>query len=175
MTVFKMAPLLASGSCGVFKTPELTPLSSLKLAEIWTNLPGSVPGVINMVPGTGMDAGEPLVDHPDVNSIHFTGSTLVGKRIMSRAAQTLKRVHLELGGKSPFIVFDDANIEKAATLAAVFSTVNSGQFCAAPTRFFVHEKVHDQFVGIMSSIVKSQKYGRWDEEGVWGGPLISQK
>jgi acyl-CoA reductase-like NAD-dependent aldehyde dehydrogenase len=143
MTIFKMAPMLAAGSTGVFKTTELTPLSSLKLAEIWTNLPGSVPGVVNMVPGDGMIAGEAIVDHKDVNSIHFTGSTVIGQRIMTRSAQTLKRVHLELGGKSPFIVFDDANIGKAATIAAVFSTLNTGQFCASPTRFFVHEKVHD--------------------------------
>lgn len=81
MTTFKMAPMLASGSCGIFKTPELTPLSSLKMAEIWTNLEGSVPGVINMLPGAGEEAGEALVDHPGVNSIHFTGSTAIGQRI----------------------------------------------------------------------------------------------
>lgn len=94
---------------------------------------------------------------------------------MSRAAGSLKRVKLELGGKSPFIVFDDADINKAATVGAVFGSLNTGQFCAAPTRFFVHEKVHDQFVNQLVAILKSQKYGRWDEEGVWGGPVVSQK
>jgi len=78
MTTFKMAPLLASGSCGLFKTPELTPLSSLKMAEIWTNLEGTVPGVINMLPGDGIESGEAIVDHPEVGSIHFTGSTATG-------------------------------------------------------------------------------------------------
>lgn len=175
MTTFKMAPMLASGSCGVFKTPELTPLSSLKMAEIWTNLEGSVPGVINMLPGDGAEAGEAIVDHPDVNSIHFTGSTDIGKRIKSRAAQTMKRCSLELGGKSPFIVFDDAQIDKAAMVGTIFGSVNTGQFCAAPTRFFVHEKVHDQFVEKMVAQLKGQKYGRFDEENVWGGPVISQK
>lgn len=126
MTTFKMAPLLASGSTGIFKTPELTPLSSLKMAEIWTNIEGSVPGVINMLPGIGSEAGEAIVDHPGVNSIHFTGSTAIGQRIMSRAAATMKRVKLELGGKSPLIVFDDANIVKAATIGAIFGTVNTG-------------------------------------------------
>jgi acyl-CoA reductase-like NAD-dependent aldehyde dehydrogenase len=126
MTTFKMAPLLASGSTGIFKTPELTPLSSLKMAEIWTNIEGTVPGVINMLPGIGSEAGEALVDHPEVNSIHFTGSTAIGQRIMSRAAATMKRVKLELGGKSPLIVFDDANIVKAATIGAIFGTVNTG-------------------------------------------------
>lgn len=78
MTTFKMAPLLASGCTGVFKTPELTPLSSLKMAEIWENMEGTVPGVLNMVPGIGAEAGEALVDHADVASIHFTGSTAIG-------------------------------------------------------------------------------------------------
>lgn len=87
----------------------------------------------------------------------------------------MKRVKLELGGKSPFIVFDDAIIDKAAMVGAIFGSINTGQFCAAPTRFFVHEKVHDEFVEKMVGILQSQKYGRWDEEGVWGGPLISQK
>ena len=126
MTTFKMAPLLASGSCGLFKTPELTPLSSLKMAEIWTNLEGSVPGVINMLPGDGVEAGEAIVDHPKVGSIHFTGSTAVGQRIMVRAATTVKRTFLELGGKAPFIVCDDANLDKAATIGSVFGSVNTG-------------------------------------------------
>jgi acyl-CoA reductase-like NAD-dependent aldehyde dehydrogenase len=78
MTTFKMAPMLASGSTGVFKPPELAPLSSLKLAEIWNNVEGTVPGVINMLPGIGAEAGEAIVDHPDVNMIHFTGSTAIG-------------------------------------------------------------------------------------------------
>jgi acyl-CoA reductase-like NAD-dependent aldehyde dehydrogenase len=173
MTTFKMAPMLASGCTGLFKTPELTPLSSLKMAEIWTNLEGSVPGVINMLPGTGEEAGESIVDHAGVNSIHFTGSTAIGQRIMSRAATTLKRVKLELGGKSPLIVFDDADIKKAATIGAIHGSINSGQFCAAPTRFFVHEKVHDEFVANVVAILQGQKYGRWDEPGVFGGPLVS--
>lgn len=174
MTTFKMAPLLASGSCGIFKTPDLTPLSSLKMAEIWTNIEGTVPGVINMLPGDG-EAGEAIVDHPKVGSIHFTGSTAIGQRIMQRAAPTVKRTFMELGGKCPFIVFDDANLIKAATLGAVFGSVNTGQFCGQPSRFYIHEKVHDEFVEKMLAILESQKYGRWDEEGVWGGPVISPK
>ena len=92
---------------------------------------------------------------------------------MSRAATTLKRVKLELGGKSPLIVFDDADIKKAATIGAIHGSINSGQFCAAPTRFFVHEKVHDEFVANVVAILQGQKYGRWDEPGVFGGPLVS--
>jgi len=146
MTIFKMGPLLASGCTGVFKTPEMTPLSSLRVAELWESIEGTVPGVINMVPGLGAEGGEALVDHPDVQSIHFTGSTAIAKRIQSRAADTMKRCYLEAGGKSPMIVFDDAQVPKAAQIGAVFSTLTTGQFCAAPTRFFVHEKVYDQFV-----------------------------
>jgi betaine-aldehyde dehydrogenase len=154
MTTFKMAPMLASGATGLFKSPELTPLSSLKMAEIWSGINGVVPGVINMVPGIGSEAGEAIVDHPKVASIHFTGSTAIGKRISSRAANTLKRVKLELGGKNPLIVFDDANLMKAAMIGSVFATLNTGQFCGAPTRFFLHEKIHDQFVETLVAKVK---------------------
>lgn len=170
-----MAPLLASGSTGVFKPPELTPFSSLRMAQIWESIEGVVPGVINMVPGIGAEAGEALVDHPNVTSIHFTGSCEIGQRIQSRAANTMKRCFLELGGKNPFIVFDDANIDKAAMVGCMASTATTGQFCGSPTRMLIHQKVHDQFVEKLSKHYESQKYGRWDEEGVYGGPLISQK
>ena len=174
MTTFKMAPLLASGTTGLFKPPELAPLSSLKMAEIWSNIDGVVPGVVNMVPGVGAEAGEAIVDHPNVSSIHFTGSTAIGKRIKSRAAETMKRVCLELGGKNPLIVFDDADLMKATICAKVYGTINTGQFCAAPTRLFVHEKVHDQFVENLVGMLQSQKYGRFDEPDIWGGPVISE-
>jgi len=126
MTSFKMAPFLASGCTGIFKSPELAPLSSLKMAEIWSSISGTVPGVVNMLPGIGAEAGEAIVDHPDVNMIAFTGSTAIGKRIMSRASETVKRVSLELGGKSPLIVFPDADIPKAAFLTSLFGTISSG-------------------------------------------------
>jgi len=126
MTTFKMAPMLAAGCTAVFKPPELAPLAALKLGEIWTNLEGSVPGVVNMLPGVGSEAGEAIVDHPGVNMIHFTGSTAIGQRIMSRAAATVKRVKLELGGKSPLIVFDDADIHKAAVVGGIMASLNSG-------------------------------------------------
>lgn len=143
MTSFKMAPFLASGCTGIFKSPELATLSSLKMAEIWSGISGTVPGVVNMLPGIGAEAGEAIVDHPDVSMIAFTGSTAIGKRIMSRASETVKRVSLELGGKSPLIVFPDADIGKAAFLTSLFGTISSGQFCGCPSRIFVHEEVHD--------------------------------
>lgn len=126
MTTFKMAPFLGSGCTGIFKSPELAPLSSLKMAEIWSSIPGAIPGVVNMLPGLGDEAGEAIVDHPDVSMIAFTGSTATGKRIMSRASSSIKRLSLELGGKAPLIVFPDADIPKAAFLASLFGTVAAG-------------------------------------------------
>lgn len=126
MTSFKMAPMLASGSTAVFKPPKLAPLSSLKIADIWTNIDGSVPGVVNMLPGVGKEAGDAIVGHPNVNLIDFTGSTEVGKKIMARASRTLKRVKLRLGGKSPLIVFDDANLNRTTNIAGINGCLNSG-------------------------------------------------
>jgi aldehyde dehydrogenase (NAD+) len=143
MTSFKMGPFLASGCTGIFKSPELAPLSSLKFAEIWENTEGTIPGVVNMLPGIGSEVGDDIVDHPDIKMIAFTGSTAVGKRILSRASANVKRTQMELGGKSPLIVFPDADIGKAAFLTTLFGTISSGQFCGAPSRVFVHEDCHD--------------------------------
>jgi acyl-CoA reductase-like NAD-dependent aldehyde dehydrogenase len=143
MTAFKMGPFLASGCTGIFKPAELAPLSSLKFAEIWENTEGTVPGVVNMLPGIGSEVGDEIVDHPGIKMIAFTGSTAIGKRIMSRAAANVKRTQMELGGKSPLIIFPDADLGKAAFIASLFGTINSGQFCAAPTRLFIHEDCHD--------------------------------
>lgn len=126
MTCWKIGPMLASGSVGISKPPELAPLTSLKLVDLWNKTEGVVPGVLNCLPGLGPEAGEALVDHPDVRKIAFTGSGHIGKRIMSRASNTLKRITLELGGKGPFIVFDDADLDKAVDLAANMGYLNSG-------------------------------------------------
>jgi len=117
MSIFKIAPTLASGSTCVLKPAEITPLSAIKFTEIWHNLEGAPPGVINVVPGMGDIAGEALVDNKDVAKISFTGSTAIGKRIMQRSGNTLKRLTLELGGKSPLIVFKDGDIDKAVSKA----------------------------------------------------------
>jgi acyl-CoA reductase-like NAD-dependent aldehyde dehydrogenase len=136
MTI-KLAPMLASGCTAVLKPADLTPLSALKFGEIWTNIKGAPPGVINIVPGLGDVAGEAIVDHPTVRKISFTGSTEKGCRIMERSSKNMKRLTLELGGKGPMIVFNDANIDKAAFLANLFGTMSNGQFCGAPTRLIV--------------------------------------
>jgi acyl-CoA reductase-like NAD-dependent aldehyde dehydrogenase len=122
----KLAPMLASGCTAVLKPAELAPLSTLKIGEIWTNIKGSPPGVVNIVPGLGDVAGEAIVDHPTVRKISFTGSTEKGRRIMERSSKNMKRLTLELGGKGPMIVFNDANIDKAAFLANLFGTMSNG-------------------------------------------------
>jgi len=126
-----------------------------------------------MLPGIGSEAGEAIVDHPGIKMLAFTGSTATGERIMTRSAKHMKRLSLELGGKSPFIVFPDADVGKAAFLASLFGTISSGQFCGSPTRIFVHEDIHEEFVGMISSIMSQQKIGRWIEPDVTNGPVIS--
>lgn len=174
MTAFKIAPMLASGCTGVAKLPELTPLSSLRLIELWHEVEGVVPGVLNAVPGIGAQAGEALVDHPDVRKIAFTGSTAIGKRIQIRATEQVKRVGLELGGKGPLIVFADADMPKAIATAAACGIVNSGQMCGAATRLIVEESVYDEFVEGLAKAVEAQKMGYWRDSDSTKGPLISQ-
>ena len=126
MATFKMAPMLASGCTGVHKAAELAPLSSIMMADLWNQVEGVPAGVLNSLPGIGAEAGEALVDHMGVNKIGFTGSTAIGKRIMSRGVQSnMKRVNLELGGKGPLIVFNDGDVDKA-----VESTVKHGMACS---------------------------------------------
>jgi len=126
MTAWKIGPMLASGCTGISKPPELAPLSSLRLVELWNETPGVIPGVLNCLPGVGAEAGEALVDHPGIRKIAFTGSGVTGKRIMQRATSNLKRVTLELGGKGPLIICEDADMEKAVNVASFMGFLNSG-------------------------------------------------
>ena len=174
MTAFKIAPMIASGSTGVAKTPELTPLSSLRMIELWHEVEGVVPGVINCVPGIGAEAGEALVDHPDVRKIAFTGSTAIGKRIQQRAAASMKRVTLELGGKGPLIVFGDADLNKAIATATGAGLVNSGQMCGASTRIIVEESVYDEFLEGFAKAVSATTFGYWRDGDFNKGPVISK-
>lgn len=174
MTAFKIAPMIASGSTGVAKTPELTPLSSLRMIELWHEVEGVVPGVINCVPGIGAEAGEALVDHPDVRKIAFTGSTAIGKRIQQRAAASMKRVTLELGGKGPLIVFGDADLNKAIATATGAGLVNSGQMCGASTRIIVEESVYDEFLEGFAKAVSATTFGYWRDGDYNKGPVISK-
>ena len=145
MGVAKIAPALAVGCTVVLKPAEQTPLTTIRLGELIAEA-GFPEGVVNIVTGFGETAGRALVAHPDVNKIAFTGSTSVGKEILKACAGNLKRVTLELGGKSPVIIFPDAALEPATEVAARGIFMNAGQVCAAGSRLFVHEKVFDQVV-----------------------------
>jgi acyl-CoA reductase-like NAD-dependent aldehyde dehydrogenase len=148
----KLAPALAAGNTVVLKPAETASLSTLRLAELLesTDLPA---GVVNVVTGSGAEAGEPLVAHPDVAKIAFTGSTATGKHVQQVASRTLKRITLELGGKSPTVVFADADLQKAARGAAAGFLGNAGQACVAGSRVFVQESIRDEFVALLKEVI----------------------
>ncbi|RJL32398.1 aldehyde dehydrogenase family protein [Bailinhaonella thermotolerans] len=167
-----VAPALAAGNTVIVKPAEWTPLTALRLAEL--ALEAGIPeGVLQVVPGEGEVAGARLAEHPDVNKIVFTGSTSVGKRIMVTASATLKRVTLELGGKSANIVFADADLEAAAAAApgAVFD--NAGQDCCARSRILVQRDAHDRFMELLEPAVKAFRVGDPTADTSDMGPLIS--
>jgi acyl-CoA reductase-like NAD-dependent aldehyde dehydrogenase len=167
-----VAPALAAGNTVVLKPAEVTPLTALRIAELAREA-GLPDGVLTVVPGYGPVAGQRLVDHPDVRKIVFTGSTPVGTGIMRASADRLKRVTLELGGKSPTIIFADADVEAAAKAApgAVFD--NSGQDCCARSRILVQRSVYDDVLAIMEPIVKGVSVGDPSQRTTDMGPLIS--
>jgi acyl-CoA reductase-like NAD-dependent aldehyde dehydrogenase len=169
-----VAPALACGNTVVLKPAEQTPLSALELASIATAC-GLPPGVLNVLPGYGETAGAALVRHPDVDKVAFTGSTAVGKVIMREAADTLKRVSLELGGKSPNVVLADADLEAAARGAFTAIFFNAGQTCTAGSRLLVHESVKQELVErIVERAAKMQPGEPLDPKRRMG-PLISEE
>jgi phenylacetaldehyde dehydrogenase len=145
MAVSKISPALAAGCTVVLKPAELTPLTALRLGELVQTI-GFPPGVVNIVTGLGHEAGQAIVDHPGVDKISFTGSTVVGKSLLASAAGNLKRVALELGGKSPVFIFADADLDRAMDAAARGIFGNTGQVCAAGSRLFVHRSVADRVI-----------------------------
>jgi len=173
MEADKAAAVIASGCTMVLKPAELTPFGALLLGRLVLEA-GIPPGVINIVTGYGDPAGKALVEHPDVDKIAFTGSTATGKWIVQACAATLKRVTLELGGKSPNIIFPDADLARAIPGAAMAVFANSGQICVAGSRLYVHKKVFDQVVEGISGMAKSLKVGPGLEPDTNLGPLVSQ-
>jgi acyl-CoA reductase-like NAD-dependent aldehyde dehydrogenase len=171
---WKMGPALAAGNTLVLKPAELTPLTALRFEQLVLEA-GIAPGVVNVAAGFGSVAGARLVEHPDVAKIAFTGSTVVGREIAARAAPQIKRVTLELGGKSANIIFADADLEAAAAAApwAVFD--NAGQDCCARSRILVEASVCERFLGLMQPHVEAFKVGGPFEQGSEMGPLISAK
>jgi aldehyde dehydrogenase (NAD+) len=175
MVSWKWGPALAAGCTVVIKPAEQTPLSALYLAHLSVEA-GFPPGVINVVNGFGETAGAALTSHMDVNKIAFTGSTEVGKLIMAAAAKSnLKRVSLELGGKSPIVVFPDVDLDEAVTICYNAIFPNMGQCCCAGSRTFVHEKIYDQFVKKATAMASARKVGNPFDEGVDQGPQVSQE
>jgi betaine-aldehyde dehydrogenase len=169
---WKLGPALACGNTVVLKPAELTPLTALRLAEL--ALAAGIPeGVLNVVAGPGSVVGRRLVEHPDISKIGFTGSTEVGRSVMEGAAATIKRVTLELGGKSANVVFADADLERAAALApsAVFG--NAGQDCCARSRILVERSAYDRFLGLLVDATRAVRVGDPEHDSTQMGPLIS--
>src|SRR6266536_5793226 len=169
---WKMGPALAAGNTAVLKPAELTPLTALRFAELVLEA-GLPEGVVEVVAGPGRECGQRLVDHPDVAKIAFTGSTEVGRSIAAGAAATIKRVTLELGGKSANVIFADADLDRAAAMAPLAVFGNAGQDCCARSRILVERSAVDRFLGALEKSVKAIKVGDPLDEKTEMGPLIS--
>jgi aminobutyraldehyde dehydrogenase len=171
MAAWKLAPALAAGNTVVLKPSEQTPLTALKLAPLLAEL--FPPGVVNVLCGRGESVGAPLVGHARVRMVSLTGDVGTGQKILTAAAGNLKRTHLELGGKAPVIVFDDADLEAVIAGVRTFGFYNSGQDCTAACRIYAGARVYDRLVADLSAAVRTLKVGRQSETGVEMGPLIS--
>ena len=174
MAAWKVLPAIAAGNTIVLKPAELTPLTSLMFAE--TAFDAGIPaGVVNVLTGRGSVAGEHLMGHPDVAMVSFTGSTSIGQKVMRTASGTVKRVHLELGGKAPFLVFDDADLDAAVQGAVAGALINSGQDCTAATRAYVQRPLYEAFVQGVADAMATVRLGDTADEGTDQGPLIWAK
>ena len=172
MAAWKVAPALAFGNTAVLKPAEQTPLTALRLAELC--LEAGVPeGVVNVVTGFGDEAGAALAAHPDVDKITFTGSTGVGRKVLEASIGNLKRTTLELGGKSPNIVFADADLRRASKGSMLGVFANSGQVCTAGTRILVEKAIHDEFVEALVGATEAMKLGPALDDATGMGPLVS--
>lgn len=171
--VVKVLPALATGCTCVLKPSEIAPLSAMLFAEMLDEA-GCPPGVFNLVNGDGLGVGTALSSHPDINMISFTGSTRAGILVSKAAADTVKRVTLELGGKSPNLLFADADLESAVEISVNGCFGNTGQSCDAPSRLLVERSVYDQVVALAGKVAQQVKVGDPTEEGNHLGPVISQ-
>ena len=173
MTAWKIAPALAGGNTVVLKPSEQTPLTALLLARLATDILPK--GVFNVICGRGTSVGQALVEHPQVRMVSVTGDVSTGRRILQAASGTLKRTHLELGGKAPVIVFDDANLEEVVMGLRTFGYYNAGQDCTAACRVYAGPKIYEKLVAELTAAVSTLKMGTPDEDGVELGPLISDR
>jgi 1-pyrroline dehydrogenase len=173
MAAWKIGPALAAGNTVVLKPSEWTPLTALKLAELAADI--FPPGVLNVVTGDGEPVGAGLVRHPGVSMVSLTGDVATGKEVARAAATSLKRVHLELGGKAPVIVFDDADLEKVVEWIKIGGFFNAGQDCTAATRIITGPKIHDKLLGDLVSAVSGLKLGDPAAADTEMGPLVSEE
>ena len=173
MMAWKLAPAISGGNTVVFKPSEQTPLTALKLARVLADvLPA---GVVNVVPGRGQTVGNHLINHPGIDMISLTGDVATGKKMLDAAARTVKRTHLELGGKAPVIVFDDADISEVVEGLRAFGYYNAGQDCTAACRIYAGRKVYENLVADLSAAVSGIQLGNDDDTTNEIGPLISQR
>jgi aminobutyraldehyde dehydrogenase len=171
MAAWKLSPALAAGNTVVIKPSEQTPLTTLKLAQLIAEI--FPPGVVNVICGRGKSVGAPLIAQPEVRMISLTGDVSTGQKILDSAAKGLKRTHLELGGKAPVIVFDDADLESVVAGVRTFGFYNAGQDCTAACRLYAGPKIYDRLVRDLTEAAASLKVGAQTEEGVEMGPLIT--
>jgi aminobutyraldehyde dehydrogenase len=171
MAAWKIAPAIAAGNTLVLKPSELTPLTLLKLAGALAELLPA--GVVNIVCGRGEPVGSAIINHERVRMVSLTGSVATGQKVLAAAAGNLKRTHLELGGKAPVIVFDDADLEAVVSGVRVFGYYNAGQDCTAACRLYAGKQIYERLVSDLTSAVQSIKVGAQQEQGVEMGPLIS--
>lgn len=173
MTAWKAAPALAAGNTVVLKPSEQTPLTALLFAQLAAEI---LPrGVFNVICGRGASVGQSLVEHPQVRMVSITGDVATGRKILQAASGSLKRTHLELGGKAPVIVFDDANLDEVVAGVRTFGYYNAGQDCTAACRIYAGPKIYEKLVAELSAAVGSLKMGTQDQDGVELGPLISDR
>jgi aminobutyraldehyde dehydrogenase len=173
MAAWKVAPAIAAGNTVVLKPSEQTPLTALYFAQLAAGI--LPPGVLNVICGKGMSVGQPLVEHPKVRMVSITGDVATGRKILQAASGTLKRTHLELGGKAPVIVLDDADIAAVVEGVRTFGYYNAGQDCTAACRIYAGPKVYEKLVADLTLAVSTIKAGTQEEEGVEIGPLISDR
>ncbi|PON86080.1 Succinylglutamate-semialdehyde dehydrogenase [Trema orientale] len=172
MATWKVAPALAAGCAAILKPSELASITCLELADVCREV-GLPPGVLNILTGLGPEAGAPLAIHPHVDKIAFTGSTATGSKIMAAAAQLVKPVSLELGGKSPIVIFEDVELDKAAEWTAFGCFWTNGQICSATSRLIVHESIAAEFLDKLVKWIKNIKISDPLEEGCRLGPVVS--
>ena len=173
MAIWKIGPALAAGNCVVLKPSEWTPLTALRLAELAADIFPA--GVLNVLTGDGEPVGAGIVRHPGVDMVSLTGDVATGKEVAKAASQTLKRVHLELGGKAPVVVFDDADLEAVNTWVKAAGFFNSGQDCTAATRVIAGPRIYDNLLSTLTKTVQSVKVGNPLEEGIDMGPMVAKE